>query len=450
MVEILDFIVFIVGFIVPQNPEVVDFISGLSFLYFDVNIIIFAFLLPNIIKISKESELDFDLIRIRYKDDQKMYKRFYKDNFLRSIRTVLVGIFGFSIGFLLHSFIGKQANFTMLNPTEFQNLTPIAILYFTLGFMFLLNVFKILLTQKSKIKVNVILTIAILYSYVIVALRAFFPSFNYFIIIFDFFIPPIQTPIKIILTLIIQGVFYYHLLKRKSQHENSLFSLLKNKVILTTTVIALITTVIFIVFDISMYKKVGYLDWKQFDMKYFLRGYGNGYFLLTDFSRYLLQYLTPIFIVGYVLTELSSFNLNFLTIRIGSKKKIFIDFIKIGVLILAAYLIVLFLLSSVYFIIIGREINILYMGLFALEEIFVLSLFLLIFIISKSGIVSFIIIMLLYMTNLFELKIAKFFGFSSTIRNLDGINIIPKVVLALTVLIMIFICIKGSDILWKD
>ena len=105
MVEILYFIVFIVGFIVPQNPEVVDFISGLSFLYFDVNIIIFAFLLPNIIKISKESELDFDLIRIRYKDDQKMYKRFCKDNFLRSIRIVLVGIFGFSIGFLLHSFI---------------------------------------------------------------------------------------------------------------------------------------------------------------------------------------------------------------------------------------------------------------------------------------------------------------------------------------------------------
>ena len=54
------------------------------------------------------------------------------------------------------------------------------------------------------------------------------------------------------------------------------------------------------------------------------------------------------------------------------------------------------------------------------------------------------------MTNLFELKIAKVFGFSSTIRNLDGINITAKVVLALTVLIMVFIRIKGSEILWKD
>lgn len=450
MVEILDLIVFVVGLIIPQNPEVVDFISGLSFVYFDVNIIVFIFLLPNIIKISKESELDFDLIRIRYKDDKKMYKRFCKDNLLRSIRTVLVGILGFSIGFLLHSFIGKQANFIMLNPTEFQNLTPIAILYFTLGFMFLLNVFKILLIQNSKIKVNVIITISILYSYVIVALRTFFSGFNYFIIIFDFLIPPVQAPIKMMLTLIIQGVFYYYLLKGKFQHKNSLFSLLKNKVFIKTTVIAFIATAMFIIFDISMYKKVGYLDWKQFDMKYFLRGYGNGYFLLTDFSRYLLQYLTPIFIVGYVLTELSSFNLNFLTIRIGSKKKIFIDIIKITALILAAYLIVIFLLPSVYFIIIGREINILYMCLFALEEIFVLNLFLLIFIISKSGIVSFLIIMLLYMTNLFELKIAKVFGFSSTIRNLDGINFILKAVLVLTVLIMVFICMKGSDFLWKD
>ncbi|WP_300408583.1 hypothetical protein [Lagierella sp.] len=451
MIELIDIITFIISMIIPQNPEVVDFVSGLSFLFFDVNIIVLVFLIPNIIKIFKESEMDIGLIRIRYRDDKRMYKRFCRNNILKALRIVIVALIGFSIGFLLYSTIGKQLNFGLLNPVEFQIFTPVAIFYFTVGLIFLLNVIKILLVQVSKIRANIIITLAILYSYVVIGLRIFQPVFYYFITIFDFLILPLQTPIKIVLSLVIQGVFYYYFLNHRAMRKKSLLGLIKWKVIFKTTVIALIVTTIFILFDMSIYKKVGYLDWEQFDMNYFLRGYGKGYLILADYARYLLQYITPIFIIGYVMTEISSINLNFLNIRIGSKKKIFRDFVLISLLIIVVYIGILLLLSTTFFVIRGSKIGFLNIGLFVLEEIFITFLFLTIFVTTKNTTLSFLILSLLYLTNAFDMKISSIFGFSSYIRNADGFNnVIPIGISLVTIGMIIFLFVKGSEFLWRD
>ena len=194
--------------------------------------------------------------------------------------------------------------------------------------------------------------------------------------------------------------------------------------------------------------KIRELGLIEFDIASLFRGYGTGYFVMIDFIRYIIQYLFPLFWVAYILSDIEDLNLYYFKIRLTKFSNISTNIINFSIVINIIFVSIFYITSLIYIFLFDNIIyfDIWYPIIFLLEMLFINTLFITFYIYSKNIIFSFIVMIILYFTNV--LDVSNIFGFSSSIRASNIYTIFS--VLITSIILMAFIYKKGRKVLWKN